>query len=63
MQSIFEKCDKYNDQILKRSQFILQLRTSDLITNFINSDAVKLLNTEVLTVDQVLSEVERDEHF
>jgi hypothetical protein len=45
----------------------MQLRTDELITNFINSDAVKLpsarASSSLLTMDQVLIEIEKDEHY
>lgn len=44
----------------------MQLRTDDLVTNFINSDAVKLPSTRsqvFLTMDQILIEIEKDENY
>lgn len=65
MKEVFEKCDKYNDQILKRSSFLMQLRTDDLVVEFIDVDAVKVAaaKPKTLTLDQVLVEIEKDEFY
>jgi len=44
MKEVFNKYDKYNDQILKRSTFIMQLRTDPLVVEFIDSDAVQVVS-------------------
>ena len=36
----YSKLDKYNDQILKRSEFLMTLRTEQRIVDFIDVDAV-----------------------
>ena len=64
MQEIFEALDKYKDRILRRSEFILALRTDERVVDFIDVDAVKVpYSSKVLSLDQVLVEVERDELF
>lgn len=63
MREVFQKCDKYKDHILKRSAFLMALRTDEHIVDFIGADAVQVANSKkVLTMDMVLSEVERDEY-
>lgn len=42
MQEIFETLDKYNDAILRRSQYIMALRTDERVVEFIDVDAVKI---------------------
>jgi hypothetical protein len=65
MKEVFEKYDKYNDQILKRSHFLMQLRTDSLVVEFIDVDAVKVAasKAKILTMDQVLIEIEKDEFY
>ena len=65
MKEVFEKYDKYNDQILNRSHFLMQLRTDQLVVEFIDTDAVKVVSqkNKILTMDQVLIEVEKDEFY
>lgn len=47
--------DKYNDGILRRYQFIMQLRTDERVVGFIDADAVQLAgSSKVLTLDEVL---------
>jgi len=40
MKEIYETMDKYDDQILKRSDYLMRLRTDDKIVDFIDVDAV-----------------------
>jgi hypothetical protein len=40
MQELFEKLDKYNDQILRRGDFMMALRTDERVVDFIDADAV-----------------------
>jgi hypothetical protein len=62
MQEIFETLDKYNDGILRRSQFIMALRTDERIVEFIDVDAVKVpYSNRILTLDDVFVEIEKDE--
>jgi len=64
MQEIFESIDKYNDGILRRSQFIMALRTDERIVDFIDVDAVKVpYSQRILTLDEVFVEIEKDEMF
>ena len=64
MQQIFETQDKYNDGILRRSDYILAMRTDDRIVDFIDVDAVRVpYSKRVLTLDEVLHEVEKDEMY
>jgi hypothetical protein len=64
MKEIFEHLDKYNDSILRRAEYIMALRTDERIVEFIDIDAVKIPNsTRILTLDEILVEVERDEIY
>lgn len=64
MQEIFEALDKYKDKILSRSNYLMALRTDERVVEFIDVDAVKLPGSnKVLTLDEVLAEVEKDEVF
>lgn len=71
MREVFERLDKYNDGILKRQHFLMALRVDELVVDFIDADAVKIptkVKTKkpkenILTMDQVLCEIERDEFY
>lgn len=65
MKEVFERIDKYNDQILKRGDFLMALRTDERVVDFIDADAVKLATEKqkILTLDQVLIEMELDETY
>jgi len=64
MKDIFEAMDKYNDQILRRGDYIMQLRTDERVVDFIDVDAVKVpYSKKTLTLDEVLAEIEKDELF
>ena len=64
MQEIYEALDRYNDGILRRSQYIMSLRTDERIVEFIDVDAVKVpYSKRVLILDEVLQEVEKDEMY
>ena len=65
MRQEYEKLDKYNDQILKRSDYLMALRTERRIIDFIDVDAVKVagVKRKIMTLDQVLTEIERDETY
>ena len=61
----YEKIDKYNDQILKRSDYLMALRTEQRVVDFIDVDAVKVAGAKrkIMTLDQVLTEIEKDETY
>lgn len=65
MREVYERLDKYNDRILKRSDFLMALRTDERVVDFIDVDAVKVASAKakILTLDNVLVEVERDEAY
>lgn len=64
MHEVFQDLDKYNEGILKRSDFVMQLRTDKRVIDFIDCDSVKkAYTTTVLTLDQVLLEIEKDERY
>ena len=41
MKDVFERMDKYKDFILKRSDFLMGLRTDDSVVDFIDTFAIK----------------------
>jgi hypothetical protein len=52
MKEIFDGLDKYNEGILKRSEFIRALRTDIRVVDFIDCDAVKkAYSSQVLSLD------------
>ena len=53
MAEIYKALDKYDDQILKRSDFVMRLRTDEKVVDFIDVDAVQLPGTirKILTLD------------
>lgn len=65
MKEVYESLDKYNDGILKRADFLMALRTDSRVVDFIDMDAVKVAaaKQKILTLDQVLVEIERDEVY
>lgn len=65
MREVYMQLDRYNDEILKRSDFLMQLRTDSRIVDFIDIDAVKVAaaKPKVLVFDQVLVEIEKDEMY
>ena len=40
MEEIYKSLDKYNDKILKRSEYLMRLRTDEKVVDFIDVDAV-----------------------
>ena len=40
MHDIYKAMDKYDDTILKRSQYLMKLRTEERVVDFIDCDAV-----------------------
>lgn len=65
MSEIFEAMDKYSDKILRRSEYIMALRTDERVVEFIDVDAIKVPYSKgkILTLDEVLVEIERDEMY
>ena len=53
MKEVFERIDKYNDEIVKRVAFLMALRTDERVVDFIDVDAVKLASDKPkkLTLD------------
>ena len=61
----YENMDKYQDGILKRAEFIKHLRMDMKVVDFIDADAVKVASSKgnVMTLDQIFYEIERDETY
>jgi hypothetical protein len=53
LKEVFDRCDKYKDFILKRTDFVLALRTDELVVDFVDADAVECADFEktVLKLD------------
>lgn len=57
LKDIYEALDKYDDKILKRSDYLMRLRTDEKVVDFIDVDAVQTTFIEkngtrkVLTLD------------
>jgi hypothetical protein len=59
MSEIYEELDKYNDGILKRSDFVMALRTDEWVVMFIDADAVWIPTLRKwLNIDDVLRDIE-----
>ena len=64
MNEVFERLDKYHEGILRRSDFVMALRTDPRVIDFIDCEAVKkAYSTITLTLDMVLLEIEKDERY
>ena len=65
MHEVFERSDKYNDQILRRRDLIMSLRTDQRVVDFIDVDSVKVAcaREKIMTLDQILIEIELDEQY
>jgi len=64
MEEVFKRLDRYDEGILRRSDFVMALRTDARVIDFIDCDAVqKAYSSVVLTLDAVLLEIEKDERF
>ena len=64
MRQVFERLDKYNEGILRRTDFVMSLRTDAEVIDFIDCEAVKkAYSNSMLTLDMVLLEIEKDESY
>jgi len=64
MLEIFQELDKDDFQIIRRSEFIIALRTDERVMDFLDREAVKVpYSKRTLTLDDLLTEVERDETY
>jgi hypothetical protein len=64
MREVFERLDKYNEGILRRSDFVMALRTDARVIDFIDCEALKkAYSATTLTLDAVLLEIEKDERY
>ena len=64
MKDLFDRIDKYQEGILKRSDFVMALRTDAKVIDFIDCEADKIpYSVLTLTLDSVLLEIEKDEQF
>ena len=64
MNEVFQRLDKHDEGILRRSEFVMALRTDAKVIDFIDCEAVKkAYSNNTLTLDQVLLEIEKDERY
>ena len=64
LNEVFKRLDKYDEGILRRSEFVMALRTDAEVIDFIDCEAVKkAYSTSTMTLDQVLLEIEKDERY
>ena len=64
MKEVFSRLDKYNEGILRRSDFVMALRTDIRVMDFIDCESVKkAYSNATMTLDQVFLEIEKDEKF
>lgn len=64
MNEVFKRLDKYDEGILRRSEFVMALRTDAEVIDFIDCEALKkAYSNTTLTLDQVLLEIEKDERY
>jgi hypothetical protein len=64
MKEVFDRLDKYDEGILRRSDFVMGLRTDVKVIDFIDCDAIKKAYTNsIMTLDAILLEIEKDERF
>ena len=64
MHEVFKTIDKYGDGILRRGDFLMQLRTDERIIDFIDVQAVAVpYSARTLTLSEVFSEIEKDEMY
>jgi len=64
MKDVFDRLDKYNEGILRRSAFVMALRTDSQVIDFIDCDALKkAYSASKLTLEKVFIEIEKDEKY
>ena len=64
MNEVFDRLDRYNEGILRRSDYVMALRCDIQTIDFIDCEAVKkAYSTSKMTLDEVLLEIEKDETY
>ena len=65
MKMEFDFIDQDNEQMVDRASLLMHLRTTPSIVNFIGDDAVQVAGSrkKIMTVDQVLHQIELDENY
>jgi len=64
MHDIFKTVDKDHLEIVRRTDFIQELRVDVRVCDFLDKEAVKIpYSRRTLTLDEVLIEIERDETY
>ena len=62
MHQVFKETDRFNDQIVKRSDFIDNLKENKAVQSFLEKDAIKIDRKHKLSVDEILKEIHRDQY-
>ena len=64
MKQVFDRLDKYNEGILRRTDFVMALRTDAEVIDFIDCEAVKKAYSQsTMTLDMILLEIEKDQNY
>ena len=64
MKEVFDRLDKYDEGILRRSDYVMALRTDTKVIDFIDCEAVKkAYSNSTMTLDAILLEIEKDERY
>lgn len=63
MLQVFKDTDKYNDGILRRTDYVEALRQDKTVQSFLEHEAIKLDRKTKLTVDEVLREFDKDQYL
>jgi hypothetical protein len=63
MHEVFKETDKFNDQIVKRSSLIENLKENKAVQKFLDQEAVKIDRKHKLTVDDVLKDIHKDQYL
>jgi hypothetical protein len=61
MREVYNETDKFNDQIVKRSDLIKALRENKMVQKFLDTEAIKIDRKTKLTIEDVLKELHRDQ--
>lgn len=63
MKEVFRETDRFSDQIVRRSDFITNLKENRTVQKFLDQDAVKVDRKTKLSVDEILKEIQRDQYI
>ena len=63
MHQVFKDTDKFNDGILRRTDYVEALRQDKTVQSFLEHKAIKLDRKTQLTINEVLCEFEKDQYL